>query len=58
MTCCTMSGGILRDLQQEINEINILLTNENLTDTEREFLKGKSCGLFVAMELISQYDPI
>lgn len=45
-------GNVLRDLQHEIDEINILLNTKHFTEKERCFLIGKSCGLFVSMEII------
>lgn len=54
LTCCGISGGVMRDLQHEIDAINISLTDNDLTEKERSFLMGKSMGIFLAIEIISE----
>jgi len=53
LTCCGMYGGLMRDLQHEIDSINIMLTDK-IDHEERAYLIGKSAGIFLAMEIISE----
>ncbi len=55
LSCFQMNAGIMKDLQQEVNEINIELNNPSLTDRQRDILIGKSEGLFYAIELLYHY---
>ena len=55
LTCCGESeGGVMRNLQHEIDVINIALNNDDLTIVQKSFLIGKSEGLFLAIEILSQ----
>lgn len=51
LTCCGINAGIMRDLQNEIDAINIQLTDK-IDHEERAYLIGKSAGIFLAMEII------
>lgn len=54
LACCGVNGGVMRDLQHEIDAINILLTENQIDPAERAFLLGKSSGIFLAMEIINE----
>lgn len=47
---------VLREIQHEINEISILMTRKDLTPKEWNFLRGKACGLLVAIEIVARND--
>lgn len=53
LACCGINGGVMRDLQHEIDAINIQLT-DTVDHEERAYLIGKSSGIFLAMEIISE----
>ncbi len=53
-TCLPLDADLMRDLQREINCINIQLSKKIHTSEEREFLRGKSAGIFLAMEIINE----
>ena len=50
--CAAINGDLMRDLQHEIDAINILLADNDFTPAERAYLAGKSNGLFLAIEMI------
>ena len=52
LSCCGIHGGLMRDLQHEIDAIKIALTDNVYSLEERQFLIGKSEGIFLAMEII------
>ena len=54
LACCGVNGGVMRDLQHEIDAINIALNENDLDSCERAFLMGKSSGIFLAIELVSE----
>lgn len=56
MLCCSsVCADIHRELQNEIDYINILLTDAEWTDLEKEYLRGRSEGLFRAIEIVHDF---
>ena len=56
MLCCSsLCADIHRELQNEIDYINILLTDADWTDLEKEYLRGRSEGLFRAIEICHDF---
>jgi hypothetical protein len=51
---CYLETTLMRKLQHEIDKINISLNERIHTNEEIEFLKGKSCGIFLCMEIIHE----
>jgi len=56
MLCCaSVCADISRDLQHEIDEINIALTVGDWSEIEQTRLEGRSEGLFRAIEIIQEH---
>lgn len=53
LACCGISGGVIRDLQHEIDSINIQLNDPELDLEDRAYLIGRSSGIFLAIEIIA-----
>jgi hypothetical protein len=59
MLCCSsMCADLQRELQHEIDYINITLTDHDWSDLEKEYLRGRSEGLFRAMEICHEHGVI
>ena len=55
MLCCSsLAADIMRDLQHEIDMINVSMNVCEWTELELEYLKGRSEGLFRAIEIIHE----
>lgn len=55
MLCCSsLAADIMRDLQHEIDTINISMNVCEWNELELEYLKGRSEGLFRAIEIIHE----
>jgi len=52
--CCQSNADILRDLQHEIDVINIYLAEEGHSKEEIEYMRGKSFGIFLSIELVRE----
>jgi len=56
MLCCaSVCADISRDLQDEIDEVNIALTVGDWSEIEQARLEGRSEGLFRAIEIIQEH---
>ncbi len=55
MICSTLNAGITRDIQCEINEINVALSSDEHTELQREFLIGKAEGMFETLIILYGY---
>ena len=56
MLCCSsLAADIMRELQLEINMINISMNVCEWNELELEYLKGRSEGLFRAIEIIEEH---
>ena len=51
-SCSLADAGIMRDLQNEIDQIGIAINTNEYTEKEIIFLQGKAEGIFLAMEML------
>ncbi len=56
MLCCSsVCADIQRELQHEIDYINILLSDPEWSAIEREYLRCRSEGIFRAIEIVHDH---
>jgi len=57
MLCCSsLAADIERELQHQIDEINISLNVCEWSEMEKEYLRGRSEGLFRAIEIVHEHE--